>query len=498
MKVHLVFAPTTYHLNQGDLGKGMEPSLGVLYLASYLREFGPEGVDIKITDGLLEGFDKTLEEVLKAKADIVGISAGTTNIMGAYRLTKEIKGRLPSCKVILGGPHPTALPEEAFEMSTPDAVAIGEGEVTFTEFVSCCAGPGYSPESLARIDGLCILVDGRPTRTEPREFIKDIDSIPFPARDLVDMKRYSGYPIYRSSPSATILTSRGCPFKCTYCSNNVWRTSTPRHRVRSPKNIADEIQHLHENDGINELYDYSDEFNTRLSHSKKILKEIISRNMSVSIKTLLRAKPIDEEFVRLMKEAGIWYIHLGIESGNERTLKGIRKMVTLQDIENCCSLLKKYDIQIWGLFMYFNIWEEDGKVVCEDYDQSLNTLNYAKRLLKDNLIDHFGGTITTPYPGSELWDIATRHALIKEECKRNYDMWFYKRDLKLISHYPGISEFEVFRLHQKTVTQTMKAMVLTKALRLSNLGYMFYRGLYFAKRHVLLTINRLLGKQSPR
>jgi hypothetical protein len=92
MKVHLVFAPTTYHLHQGDLGKGMEPSLGVLYLASYLREFGPKGIEIIITDGLLEGFDKTLEEVLNAKADVVGISAGTTNIMGAYRLTREIKG----------------------------------------------------------------------------------------------------------------------------------------------------------------------------------------------------------------------------------------------------------------------------------------------------------------------------------------------------------------------------------------------------------------------
>lgn len=492
MKVHLIFAPTTFPLHHGDLGKGIDPPLGILYIASYLRKFGPQGVSIKITDGLVEGYEKTLQEVIHENADIIGISAVTPNILGAYKLSNDIKKRLPSAKVILGGPHPTALPEEAFLRSNVDAVVVGEGEVTFTELVSF-----YHPDTkeknssdLSAIDGLCILLNDKPFRTGPRNFINDINSIPFPARDLIDMKKYSGYPIFKESPTTALLTSRGCPFNCTFCSNNVWRSPYSKFRIRSPKNIADEIEELIKLYGFKEFFDYSDEFNTNIKHTKEILKEIIKRKLSIHLKCQLRAKPIDDELAQLMKEAGVWYVHLGIESGNKETLQGIRKGISLEDVEQCCNILKKYNIKIWGLFMYFNVWERDGKVFYEDYEKSLNTFTYAKTMYKKGLIDYFGGSITTPVPGSELWDIAIRHALIKDECAGNWDMWYYKRDLRLVSRFPDVSEASIFKLHQMTVKYTIRSLLFGGLINLKNLRFSFLRTVYFLKRQFSMLLKR--------
>lgn len=495
MKIHLIFAPTTFPLHYGDLGKNTDPPLGILYLASYIGAYGPKGLDIKITDGLLEGFERTLKETLSESADVIGISAVTPNILGAYQLVNEVKASSPFSKVILGGPHPTAMPEEAFDSSKVDAVVIGEGEVTFTELIHFYSNGDGSPDKLTEIDGLCMRLQGKPTRTRPRKFIQDLDTIPFPARDLVDMSRYAGYPVCKATPSTSILTSRGCPFNCTFCSNNIWKTSRPYYRIRSVKNIVDEMQELSKKRGFKEFFDISDEFNTKLSHTKNILREIINRKLSINLKCQIRAKPMDEELAQLLKRAGVWYVHLGIESGNDETLRGIRKKVSLADVEECCHILKQYDIKIWGLFMYFNIWEKEGQIFCEDYEKSMNTFNYAKRLYKNRLIDYFGGSITTPVPGSELWNIANRHKLIKKDCIGKWDMWFYKRDLRLVSHVPGIPESSIFKLHQMTVKYTIRSMLLGRLIRLGNLRFNLLRGLYFIKRQIAMT-SRLLLRNS--
>ena len=492
MKVHFVMAPATFSLNYGDLGKGIDPPLGILYLASYLRKYGPPSIEIVVTDGPLEGFDATVQKVLESKADIVGISAVTTNIEGAYKIIDIIKKESPKTKIVLGGPHPTALPEEAFLRANPDVVIIGEGEETFQALVSHFMEGKWSSQELKKIDGICLKEGNNIIRTEPRKFIQDLDIIPFPARDLVDMKKYTGYPVSKTIPSTSIMCSRGCPFHCTFCSNNIWKTSFPRYRARSPKNVVEELKELKAKWGFKEFFDYSDEFNANLSQAKNLLKEIISAKLSIYLKCQLRVTPIDEELVQLMKKAGVWYVHLGIESGNEETLKGIRKMVTLKEVENCCRLLKKYDIKVWGLFMYFNIWEKDGKLVCEDYEKSLNTFNYAKKLYKNKLIDYFGGSITTPFPGSELWDIAMRHDLIKKECLGKYNMWFYKRDLRLVSYFPGVPESAIFKLHQKTFKYLVKSMLLGRVIKLGNLRFYLLRGLYFAKRQIAITFKGFL------
>jgi radical SAM superfamily enzyme YgiQ (UPF0313 family) len=492
MKIHLIFAPTTFSLNYGDLGKGVGPPLGILYIAAYLRKYNsPSSYDITITDGLLDGYDKTLDIACEVGADIIGISAVTHNILGAYKLIDTIKERLPGSKIILGGPHPTAMPEEAFERSTPDVVVVGEGEETFRELVCSYEGGEDSVDELKRIDGICIEDDSEVITTSTRKFISDLDTLPFPARDLVDMKRYNGYPMSRGQKSTIFLSSRGCPFSCTFCSDNVWKTSTPRFRTRSPKNIADELQEL-TRQGFDGFFDQSDEFNSNLEHAKAVLREIISRDLEINLQCQFRAKPVDDELVSLMKKAGFWYIHLGIESGNAETLVGVKKKVTLEDVEHCCAILQGHGIRIWGLFMFFNIWEDNGNLFHEDYDKSLNTLEYAKELYKKKLINFFGGSITTPIPGSPLWDTALRHNLIKEECLGNYDLWFFKRELRLISKVPGVPETDIFKLHQKTYKFTIRSLMKERVITISNLPYAFIRAAYFIKKDLILLFKRFV------
>lgn len=490
LKVHLIFAPTTFSLNQGDLGKGQDPPLGILYIASYLRKYGLKNVEIKVTDGLLLGLKKTILEALKSKADVFGISVVTPNAKGAYILANEIKAHLPCSKIVFGGPHPTAFPGEPFQKSKADIAVVGEGEATFNELIALYTAGKDTPQSLMQIDGICFQLNGSVHRTKPRLFIQDLDTIPFPARDLVHMDRYSGWMLSKTGKSTAVLISRGCPFKCTYCSNNVWRSSTPPFRSRSPENVIAELKELRSVYRIKEFFDNSDEFNTNLKYSKTLLKQIIAELPDIYFQCQVRATPMDDELARLMKKAGVWYLHLGIESGNEVTLKGIRKKITLSQVEQCCRTLKKYDIKIWGLFMYFNIWERNGKLCFEDYEMSLNTLNYAKRLYKEKLIDFFGGSITTPIPGSELWDIALRHDLIKENCLGDWDKWFYKRKLSLVSHLPGVAEASIFRLHQKTIKYTAMALLWNRLINPANLRIIMVRILYFLKREGLMVLKK--------
>lgn len=481
----------------GDLGKGQDPPLGILYLVSYLRTYGPKGIKFKATDGILLGYEKTLEEVLAEKADVIGISLVTPNAMGGYKLAKEIKNKMPASKIIFGGPHPTAFPGEPFQKSKADIVVIGEGEATFNELIALYAAGKYIPQSLKQIDGICFQLNGSVHRTKPRLFIQDLDTIPFPARDLVNMNKYSGWMLSKTGKSTAILISRGCPFKCTYCSNNIWRSSTPPFRSRSPENVIAELRELRSVYGIKEFFDNSDEFNTNLKYSKTLLRQIISELPDIYFQCQVRATPMDDELARLMKKAGVWYVHLGIESGNRETLKGIRKKITLEDVERCCKILKAHDIRVWGLFMYFNIWERNGKLFFENYEMSMNTFNYSKKLYKKKLIDFFGGSITTPVPGSELWDIAIRHNLIKKDYIGNWDKWFYKRKLRLVSRLPGVEETSIFGLHQKTIKYTALALLRQHLVNPKNLNIILLRAVYFLKRQVLIFLKTSFRRLFP-
>ena len=432
MKIHLVFSPPLKRPKQSALPERIYPPLGILYLAGYLRKYLPK-LELKATDGLLLGLHDTFNEVTRFGPDIVFISFITPCAQGAYELVRQLKEHDNSLVVVMGGPHATALPYEAFAMSPCDIVVSGEGEQTSLELVSAL----IRKKTLAGIDGLYWKNNGEVVANNPRKFITDLDDIPFPARDLINMKDYQGWFVTQNTPETIILSSRGCPFDCTFCSNVIWKSSKPWLRVRSPKNIVDEIEYLKKNYSIGEIFDNGDEFNNNPAHGIAVCKELISRDLNITWKAQLRAHPLPKELVKLMAESGCWYVHLGIESGNQRTLDGIKKHITLEQVEQACTLLKKYNIKVFGLFMLYNVWEDDECLQYEDTQDTLKTLAFAKRMVDRGLLSYVSSTIATPYPGSKLFEIARKHSLFQPGIDHDWERWLTEDDF--IMNLPGVT-----------------------------------------------------------
>ncbi len=482
MKIHLVFSPPQNPGTLAEMSEGVMPPLGILYLASYVRERIP-GLEIKITDGLVCGYAATINEILDFKPDILGVSINTPGAVSAYALIGTVKDHLPKTFIVTGGAHVTSLPGECLVNSKTDIAVIGEGEETFFRIVSSFAShDSLIAGQLPSIYGIAFIKDQTIIKTPMRPYLQPLDSIPFPARDLIDLKSYKGWYLSRKSPETSMVFSRGCAYHCTFCSNKVWNVSEPRLRFRSPENIADEMALLKEQFGIKEVFDNSDEFNNSLTNAKNICKELIKRDLGMTWKTQLRAKPLDEELVRLLSESGCWYVHLGIESGNPETLEGIKKGVTLEDVEAACKLLKKYRIRIMGLFMLFNVWEEEGRLCFEDAAKTKQTLLFAEQLYKRKLLDYFGWSITLPYPGSPLYDTALLHDLIKHHLRDHWDKWVNEEFT--VMQLPGVSDKDVAKLKSRGSVLRARCMLRSGGFGLKDMFYILKKVMRVVKNEI--------------
>ncbi len=255
------------------------------------------------------------------------------------------------------------------------------------------------------------------------------------------MKEYNGWYITKQNPQARVIFTRGCPYRCTFCSNKVWNRPGTGVRTRSAKNIADELEILRHTYGVMEFFDDGDEFNHNIPKAIEICEEIKRRNLGMTWKCQLRSNNLPEELVRAMAEAGCWFVHLGIESASQRTLNGIKKHITVEQGIAACNLLKRHGIKTLALFMLFNVWEEGEQLCFEGVKETMKTISFARKLLKSKTIQLISASPTLPYPGSELYDIAQRRSLIKPHLRQNWDAWL--RDETFIMRLPGIKEWEM-------------------------------------------------------
>lgn len=293
------------------------PPLGILYLASYVRRRIP-AIEMRARDGYNEHIETVIHDVLDFKPDILAVSFTTQAATGAYEVINRIKAAQPDVLAVSGGAHPTILAEEVLTEYRTDLVVVGEGEETFFEIV-------HNRLNKAPLDGIqgIVFKTGNRVRHNPlRPLIQNLDDIPFPDRSLLDLGQYPGYHYKKRAKDTSIVSARGCPYNCVYCSNPVWKVQKPRYRVRSPKNIVDEIVHIKETYGITEFYDETDEFNGKLSWAKQVCDEIIERDVDIAWKVQMRADKVDEELARKMKASGCWLAFFGIETGNDRTSRG--------------------------------------------------------------------------------------------------------------------------------------------------------------------------------
>lgn len=364
------------------------PPAGLGYIAAIFEE---KGLKAKVIDCQVEkDYEKQIVSNVK-DYPVVGISANINSAESALRITKLIRKHSPQTKIIMGGPHPTAvynqlIPEYA------DIAVMGEGEDTFAELVN--------DGDLSKIRGIAYWDNGIKVNA-PRPLIEDLDRLPYPAWHLFDLKKYKNrdLPIPQVYPYVIMITTRGCPYPCINCTKFVHGSKI---RSRSIENIMGEIEHVVKKFRVREIWISDDNFTFYPERTKEICRQIIKRGYSHIRFTLtngIRADIADYEMFKLMADAGFYAVALGIESGSQDVLNGLSKELNLKVVRKTVDMLKKLKFQVWFYIMI--------GLPFDTVDTIQETLNFAKSLPVDRTLFY----MTTPFPGTKLYD------LVKERGK---------------------------------------------------------------------------------
>ena len=325
-------------------------------------------------------------------------------------LASEIKKSL-DIPVIVGGVHISTLPSCLGDF---DLGVIGEGEETMLELMRIFERHNRFPkEELIKTDGIVFKEDdGRLNITKRRELIESLDSIPFPDRSFLNKKHFEPKwrPILQEKTGhMDILTSRGCPYRCVFCSTSLfWQ----RYRFRSPENVCEEIKQVVDNYKIRNITFGDDLFTVDKERLKKIaaLIEQNGLNEKATFGCMSRANLFDDELCQILKRMNVKYLNFGFESGSERVLKFLKTgNVTVEDNNRAVMLCKKYGFRTTGSFIIGNPYE-----TIEDMKQTIELMKTMKKLNEDIDIWTY---VMTPFPGTEIWEIAKKRGKVSDDMK---------------------------------------------------------------------------------
>jgi len=367
--------------------------LGIMYLASYLRKFIPD-IQVELVD-MLPGMNlkKTLQKVADFQPDLLGLSAFTFEAKELHEFAGLVKKTFPKIPIVAGGPYITTATEQAFSDLNLDFVVKGEGEETLLELINYLfKGKG----ELSEILGLGFRKNGTPELNPPRPFILNLDSLPFPAWDLIEVEKYFNLhrfgTTYLHKEYMQVMTSRGCPFKCTYCH----RIFGIGFRARSPENVIGELEILQKHYGIKEIYFVDDCFNCKPERAKKICELIVKRGLKFAINfpNGIRGDIADEELLDKLKSAGTYRVTYAVETASPRIQKFLKKNLNLEKVKKAIELTDRKDIMVDGFFM-IGFPGESGAEIHQ-------TLNFALKSKLHSLNIFF----VTPFEGTELYQQA--------------------------------------------------------------------------------------------
>jgi radical SAM superfamily enzyme YgiQ (UPF0313 family) len=393
--------------------------LGLAYLAAYTRTRIPD-LRYRIIDGQVLGL--SIEEIVRRVAaepggrKIVGVTYWTCQAPAARGISAEIKKRIPGSVIIHGGIHTTIFPEEA--LTHADYAILNEGEQTFYELLRhLLNGEG----ELSAIPGIAYRSDTGSRVTAPRQFIQDLDDIPFPAWDLLDIERYDSPLHIVGGKRLPIIGSRGCPYGCTYCGSPLmWRKQV---RWRSPENVVGEIKASIEQLGIAQFHFWDDNLMLKRAYIEKLCRLIMAEGLKIKWTGLTRASHIarNGDLMGLMKEAGCIGLEVGIESANPKTFYTIQKEESLQTIEEVARLHKENGMYPLYTYMAFN----PGESISGYYEQA----RFIDRLTADlPWYDYFHplpfplytGQFCTPHVGTKLHDEAPQLGTVLADGLEDY------------------------------------------------------------------------------
>jgi anaerobic magnesium-protoporphyrin IX monomethyl ester cyclase len=418
------------------LGPTTEP-LGLAYLAAAIRKAKH---NVKIIDAAPLHYKPSdlMQDISKNDYDVIGITFMTPMYSCAMGIVRMIRDADKAVKIIVGGPHVTIMPEETLmDNRAIDFAVLGEGEYTIVELLDAL---GQEQKDVTKITGIA-WVDKKTDKlikTPQREPEKNIDNIPIPARDLLPMKLYKPTPTYyQKLPAFILLTTRGCPFQCSYCS----KIFGNKIRYHSVERVIEEMEILINEYGAQEIIFRDDTFTVNREYTIKLCKEIIKRNINKKVKwmCMTRVNLVDKELLTIMKKAGCWSMHFGVESGSQHLLNLIRKGVTIEQIKNAFVLTRETGIKTKAFFML--------GLPNEKREDSLRTISFAKELDPDGV--QF--TMTVPYPGTELFEIAKASGHMKSFRWEDYQTWSGWTNKDLVYIPEGRTQQELRELQKRAM-----------------------------------------------
>lgn len=395
-KVLLIAPP--FHYGRLESASARCPPLGLAYIASYLENAGRE---VKIIDAHALGLgEKQIRADVKAfHPDVIGITGVTSNFTKMRDIAGISKELYPDVPVIMGGPHASILPELCLKGGGADYVVVGEGEVTTAELVEVLE----SGKPVSRVRGLAYLGrDGKVKTTRKRELVGDLDELPMPAYHLLPMDAYKPYAIFDVGRKfCSMITSRGCPNMCIFCSSCVmWER---RYRTHSAERVLGEMELLYDKYGVRHIYFQDDEFTIAHHRVEKLCDAIISSKMDVIWECLARVDQMTRPLLRKMARAGCVDVLYGIESGSPKTLKLINKRISLPQARRACRWTKEAGMWCRATFVIGFPFETRGDV--------RQTIDFAKSLDLD--MAYFA--ILVPYPNTEVYRTIKKEGLFVHE-----------------------------------------------------------------------------------
>ncbi|KPK01399.1 MAG: hypothetical protein AMK71_05670 [Nitrospira bacterium SG8_35_4] len=359
------------------------PPLGLLYVAASAEK---------------AGFEVALEDFFVSKNkpkdfnfsgyDVVGITSDTRRFPGALEIAKRAKQH--GCTVVMGGPHPAFVDEDVLKEKYADFTIKGEGEITFPELLNALKDGG----DLSGVKGISYLEKGNVVRTGSRELVEDLDTLPFPARHLIDVNAYKRFGLkYGGQRSVAVLsTSRGCPNECNFCVSP--QMYGRRWRARTPESVVSEIEHVYHEYGFRAVAFCDDNFTVSPKRVKEICSLIIEKKLDIwwwalsTTSTLLR----NEDMVALMAKAGAKTVYIGVESPDPAALREFNKNAKADAPSKAVALLKRNGLEVFASYILGG--------VNDDIRAIFRTIKFARSL--DTSVAQF--SILTPYPGTVLFN----------------------------------------------------------------------------------------------
>lgn len=413
-----IVPPSSLEIEYGEFRESgsMYNSIGLGSLAAVALQ---EGHDVKVVDCEALGFDyRDLErEISDYNPDLVGLQTFCTTIDRCHRCAQIVKKVNPGTPVVFGGVQVSLFPEESLRTPEVDYVVQGEGEVALLNLLKYLEGKLARDQVLSLIYKESNGSDPVIRRNRIQPLIQDLDSLPYPARHLFPIDRYHSSAQLRGSRTLHLMSSRGCPYRCSYCTSHM--TFGKTHRWMSTEKVMGEIRHLMDDFGVDGIQFYDETFTMNRPRVMELMDAMIEQGFDIPWTCFTRVNLVDQEILEKMAQAGCYQIFYGIESGVQRLLDLIKKDHTLEQARNAVRMTKQAGIETVAAFMLTLPTETEA--------ETEQTINFGLELDPDYIY----WLTTTPYPGTPLYDIAKDGGSIINDDWQHYTVF---NDIVYVPH----------------------------------------------------------------